>query len=75
MTSLEIRCSGAFALRIKGFQKLSLKNNEQERFFSEILRELAMSKNERALLQAMVYDCIISGDIHAPQPKLTKVEE
>ena len=57
--------------------------------FSEILRELARSKNERAprcghtmtekhlqvLLQVMVYDCTISGDIRARQPKLTKVEE
>ena len=78
-TSLEIRGSGAFALRIKGFQKLSLEIMQKEDFFSEILHELARSKNERArrcghtitekhlqvLLQVMVYDCIISGDIFA----------
>ena len=57
-----------------------------EDFFSEILRELARSKNERArrcghtmtekhsqvLLQVLVYDCTISGDIQARQPKLIK---
>ena len=45
-TSLEIRGSGAFALRIKGFQKLCLEIMQKEDFFSEILRELARSKNE-----------------------------
>ena len=32
-------------------------------------------KHLQVLLQVMVYDCTISGDIFARQPKLTKVEE
>ena len=75
-TSLEIRGSGAFALRTKGFQKLSFEIMSNEDFFSDILRESVRSKYERArrcghtmtekhlqvLLQVMVYACTISGD-------------
>ena len=70
---------GDFDLRIKGLQKLSL----------EILRQLARSKYKRAqrcnhtitekhlqeLPHVMVYDCTITGDNCARQPKLTKVKE
>ena len=88
-TGLEISGSGAFALKIKGFQKLSLEIMRKENFFSKILRNLARSKYERArkcghtmtekhlqvLPQLIIYDCTISEDNFARQPKLTKVEE
>ena len=32
-------------------------------------------KHLQVLIQIMVYDCTISGDIRVRQPKLTKVEE
>ena len=34
-----------------------------------------MEKHLQVLLQVMVYDCTISGDMRARQPKLTEVEE
>ena len=87
--NLEISRVKEFVQKIKGFQKLSLAIIRNENFFSEILRELARSKNEQSrkcdhtmtdthtqvLLQVLVYDWIISGDIYARHPQISKVKE